>query len=147
MLDRHRLGDHPAHRRADQVCAVEAERAHQPDGVAGHVGQRVGRRGGIAAEDRAEIGRRRIGEVAREPDVPVVEADDVHAPPNQGVAEPIRPPEHLRGQAYQQQHGWQLGVPEPLVRDVQTTRPHPAGDLDGQRRLPITQNLSRFSNR
>ena len=44
MFDRGGLGDHPAHRRADEVRAVQPERVEQPDGVGGHVRQPVGRR-------------------------------------------------------------------------------------------------------
>ena len=40
-LDRHRLGDHPAHRGADHVGALDAEVVEQADGVGGHVGQQV----------------------------------------------------------------------------------------------------------
>ena len=42
--DRDFLGDHAAHRRADQMRRLDAERVHQPDRVLGHVAQLVGRR-------------------------------------------------------------------------------------------------------
>ena len=48
VLDRDGLGDHPAHRGADQMGASQVERVEQADGVAGHVGQRVGRRRRVA---------------------------------------------------------------------------------------------------
>jgi hypothetical protein len=37
------LRDHAPHRRADNVRAVDVERVHEPDGVAGHVGEAIGR--------------------------------------------------------------------------------------------------------
>ena len=40
MFDRQGLGDHPAHRGADDVGALDAEVVHQPDRVVGHVAQR-----------------------------------------------------------------------------------------------------------
>ena len=43
VLDGDRLGDHPAHRRADDVGGVDAEVVEQADGVVGHVGEQVGR--------------------------------------------------------------------------------------------------------
>ena len=141
VLDRHRLGDHPAHRRADQVRAVQPERVEQPDRVPGHVGQRVRRRGRVTAEDRSEIRRRSLGQVAREPDVAVVRSDDVHALPGERLAEAVGPAEHLRAQPHQQQHGWKVGLPEALVGDVQPCRTDAAGDLDAHQLLPRTQNL------
>ena len=66
VLDGHRLGDHPAHRRADDVGGVDAEVVEQPDGVGRHVAERVRRLGRTAARRAdASIGadrrRRRVG--------------------------------------------------------------------------------------
>ena len=41
--DRDRLGDHAAHRGADDVRLVDPEVVEQADAVAGHVGERVRR--------------------------------------------------------------------------------------------------------
>ncbi len=54
-LDRHGLGDHPAHRRADDVGPVDAEVVEQADGVVGHVRQRVGH---LGQRRRHDSGRR-----------------------------------------------------------------------------------------
>ena len=48
VLDGDGLGDHPAHRRADDVGRVDAERVEQADGVGGHVGEAVGDLDGLA---------------------------------------------------------------------------------------------------
>ena len=42
------LGDHPAHRRTDDVCAVDAEVVEQPFDVLGEIDQRVRHRAGPA---------------------------------------------------------------------------------------------------
>ena len=55
VLDGHRLGDHPAHRRPDDVGALDAEVVEQADGVGGHVGQRVGHRRAAARRRSAAV--------------------------------------------------------------------------------------------
>ena len=52
MLDGERLGDHPAHRGAGDVRALDPEVVEQPGRVVGHVGERVGG-GGLVAQQRA----------------------------------------------------------------------------------------------
>ena len=76
---RERLGDHPAHRDADEVRGPELERVDQAGGVVGHVVERV-LLGVEAAAHRAgpRSGGRSRG-VPRAADVAVVEADDVEA--------------------------------------------------------------------
>ena len=49
MADGERLGDHPAHRHADDVGPLDAEVVEQTGGVVGHVGELVGRLGEAAA--------------------------------------------------------------------------------------------------
>jgi hypothetical protein len=48
VFDRHRLGDHPAHRRANDVRATETEGNEQCSRDASHVRDRRGGRGDIA---------------------------------------------------------------------------------------------------
>ena len=115
MFDRRRLGDHPAHRRADQVSAVESEGVEQPDGVGGHVRQPVGRRRRVAEQRRAHIGHGRIRQVGRQADVAVVEADHVQATGRERGAEPVRPAEHLRAEAHH-------AAAPPATRDRRTAR-------------------------
>jgi hypothetical protein len=52
MVDRERLGDHPAHRHADHVGLLDVERVEQAGGVGGHVTDAVLGRDGPAAQHR-----------------------------------------------------------------------------------------------
>ena len=70
MLDGERLDDHPAHRHTHHVGPLDAVGVEDGDRVTRHVGQRV---------RRAVFADRRVGEVGRQPDITVVEADDVEA--------------------------------------------------------------------
>jgi len=55
VLDRHRLHDHPAHRRADNVRRIDAEMVQQADGISGHVGQPIRRVDGLTREPLGEL--------------------------------------------------------------------------------------------
>ena len=61
MIGGHQLGNHPAHRGADDVGAVDAERGQQRRRVGGHVGEVVGGRSdaalGIGRQHRAHVRR------------------------------------------------------------------------------------------
>ena len=48
MVDRDQLGDHAAHRGADDMGALDAERVHESDSVVGHVVQGVGNVGPVS---------------------------------------------------------------------------------------------------
>ena len=54
VLDGDGLGDHPAHRRADDVGGVDAERVEEADAVGGHVGQPVRHLDRLALRGRQE---------------------------------------------------------------------------------------------
>jgi hypothetical protein len=112
-----RLGDHPAHRRADDVCGLDAEAVEQPGGVVGHVLQTVGGRR-AAHEQLRERRRRRILEMRRAADVTVVEADDVEALADELGAEVLVPGDHLGTQAHDQQQGRVARVAEGLVAEA-----------------------------
>jgi len=119
VFDRHRLGDHPAHRRPDDVCLFDAEVIEEPDPVGSHVGKGVRHRHVRrvrqlqSAENGGQHGRqhgRQVGgltvEFARQPTVAVVEAD--HVPPALGdqPAETFVPCDHLcREPHHEQQSG------------------------------------------
>ena len=101
MLDRDRLGDHPAHRSADHVSGLQLERAHQPDRVLRHVAERVQHRldpPGYELADR----RRRAVHVRRPAAVAVVEAHHVKSPRGELLAELVGPPDHLRAEPHDQ---------------------------------------------
>ena len=70
MLDGHRLHDHPAHRQAHHVGAVDAHGVEHGDAVGRHVADEVG---------VARLAHRRTGERGGQAHVAVVEADDVQA--------------------------------------------------------------------
>jgi hypothetical protein len=125
VLQGHELGDHPAHRGADEVDAVQAEGVEQPHRVAGQVGECVGDTRGVAAQHRHDVGRAGVVEVRGEPDVAVVEADDVQPPLGQAAAEVVGPPDHLGGQAHDEQDRWIAGLAEGLVRDLDLADPGP----------------------
>ena len=82
VLDGDRLGDHPAHRGADDVGRVDAEVVEQAGGVVGHVAKRYGgwpKRGDERGSDQLAQRRRRRVDLGRQADVAVVEADHPEA--------------------------------------------------------------------
>ena len=66
-----------------------------------------------------DVGNAGVGEVGGQPDVAVVEADDVEAVVRELDAEPFVPAQHLGGQAHDEQEGRVRGVAEGLVGDHQ----------------------------
>ena len=73
------LGDHAAHRSADDVGAVDLEVVEQPDCVACHVLERVGGTTDAPGDELGSSRRRRADVVCRSPAVAVVEPDHVEA--------------------------------------------------------------------
>jgi hypothetical protein len=78
---RERLGDHAAHRGADDVRGVEVEPAQQARGVIRHVRQRVLAPGKPAHDELVEPWRRHRAHARRVAGVAVVEAHDVEPRP------------------------------------------------------------------
>ena len=97
VLDRHRLHDHPAHRRARRRGPGRCRGASsRPMRVVGHVGQRVRRRRlGSPASGRHDRGHEvelaDAVELRRQADVAVVVADDEEAAVDERLAEARRP--------------------------------------------------------
>ena len=95
VLDGDRLGDHPAHRRAEDVGPLDAEVVEQADGVGGHVRQRVRHGRQLAAAEAGRHHGHRIGllavEVRGQPDVAVVVADHVATPRREAPRRTRRP--------------------------------------------------------
>jgi hypothetical protein len=56
--------------------------------------------------------------VCGEPGVTIVEADDLQAAFDEGMAERVRPMNRLRGDPHDEQHERRIGTPEALVGDV-----------------------------
>ena len=123
MAGRQHLRDHAAHRRADDMGALDAEVVQQALHVVGHVDQRVGHLA-AAARHVAQHPRvdRAVGLLAvqlrRQAGVAVVEADDAVALFDQLRAEPVRPHRQLGADAHDQQHGRGVGVAEILVEQL-----------------------------
>jgi hypothetical protein len=111
------LRDHPAHRCAHDVRAVDVQRVEEPDGVVGHVVQRVGHVADPAGGQLERPGWRDGVEARRAPDVPVVEPDHEEAAVGQAGAELLVPGDHLRPQPHHEQDGLIGRVPEGLVAE------------------------------
>jgi hypothetical protein len=107
------------------VHGVQSQRVQQADGVVGQVGERVGDRGGVPAEHGEDVGGPGGVQVRGEPDVAVVEPDDEVAAGGEPGAEVVRPADHLRGEAHDQEHRRIAGVPEGLVGEVEVAHPGP----------------------
>ena len=118
MLDGHRLRNSASHGRADDVCLLEAEHVQQSHRVGSHIRQRVRHRRQVAGERRGQVRRRGIRQVCGEPGVTIVEADDLQAEIDEGMAKRIRPMNRLRGDPHDQQRERRIGIPEALVGDV-----------------------------
>ena len=103
VLDGDRLRDHPAHRRADDVGAVDAEVVEQAGRVGRHVGQDgTARRRSRRSSAFASSAAKSIGadvDLRRQADVAVVEADDVEAAVDERLAELGVPRDRLRAEA------------------------------------------------
>jgi hypothetical protein len=129
VVDRERLRDHAAHRRADDVRARDAEAVHQRDRVGCHVAQRVGRLDLAAGHRRHEHHRQVRHAVVPQPrglaDVAVVEAHDVEAARGEILAEGFIPQDHLRAETHDEHERRIALVPEGLVLELDSV----GGDL------------------
>ena len=139
MLDRHRLGDHPAHRRTDDVGGIDVESVEQADAVVAHVRQGVRHVGHRTAGQRRLQGAVPVGgdavELGRQPAVAIVEADDVATAGGEQLAELGVPARQLHDEAGDEQHGWIGGRSERLVLDLDEVR---ARRLHGGPRHPVS---------
>ena len=112
-----RLGDHPAHRDAGDMGALDAEMVEQADRVERHIGERVA--GADAAREQLPGRRRRQRVQVRRPArVAVVEADDAEAPIDQLPAEVLAPADHLHTQPHHEQQGRIAVAAEALVAEL-----------------------------
>ena len=106
VLDGQRLGDHAAHRQANDVGAGLAEMVQQRHRVGGHVAQGVGRRiAGEVVHRGHDVGnlRRRRRHPGGQPHVAVVHGDDPVARLREPIDQARRPVDDLARQAMQQQ--------------------------------------------
>jgi hypothetical protein len=126
MVSGDNLRDHPAHRRADDVGAVDVERIRQPDDIARHVGEAIGRphrhpqSGACHERGRGEPSDR--GHFRRQGGVAVVETNDTEASAHQPVAEFVGPCGELHAEAHDQHHRRAVARPDRLVFDLNGVR-------------------------
>ena len=118
MVDGHELGDHPAHRHADDVRGRQLEVVQQADRVLRHVVQRVCRALGAAPQQLPPRGDDRAAQVRGAPDVAIVEADDEEAARGELLAELLVPEQHLRRQAHDEQQRRGVRRAEGLVAEL-----------------------------
>ncbi len=108
MTGREHLRDHPAHRRADDVRAPDAQRIEDPGGVLRHVVQRV-RRVDRQAHQRAHhrdlrAVPARAARATGAAGIAVVEADDAQAVLDEALDELVGPRGGRHRKSHDQQH-------------------------------------------
>ncbi len=111
VLDRQHLCDHPAHRPARHVGALQAQRVEHPDHVVRHVRQPV-----TAVE---VLG---AAELLRQPDVAVVQPDEVEPGVGEERAELLVPADELPAEALDQHQRPAGRVSGRLVVDLDVRR-------------------------
>ena len=131
MIDRDKLRDETAHRRADDVRRRDVEGVEHARGVVRKVVERV-RRLRVASVRSGDVGRPRGLHPGREAGVAIVVADDVEAALHQLVDEALIPRGELGAEAHDQQQRLVLWVSVDLVLDLETVglqSCHPASIL------------------
>ena len=141
MVRGDRLGDHAAHRDADEVRVAVAEGVEQSDGVARHVAEVVLPRVTAAAQDRHRVRRGEVG-VRRAAHVAVVEADHPVSALGERCGEFRRPGVLLLTQAGDQHDRRIRGVAESVVAQLDA-----ATDVDDGLRSAVTPTPARRRRR
>ena len=126
------LGDHPAHRGADDVRRLDPEVVEEPGRVVGHVVERVGE-AVAGAEEHRQPPRRRRQQPAREPRVAVVEPDHPEPALGEQLAEPVVPGDQLHAEPHDQDQRLAVGIADLLVGDLDPVR----GRDPGARAHPV----------
>jgi hypothetical protein len=103
VLEGDRLGDHPAHRRADDVRLLDAEGVEHAHRVGRHVAERVARARRVAGEGGGEVGHGAVLDLRRQADVAVVVDDDVEAAVGEQLPEVGVPGDQLRAEPHDEQ--------------------------------------------
>ena len=117
VTDGHRLGDHPAHRDAGHVRALDAEVVEQAEAVARHVVQQVGR-ADPEASHRAHHVRHGCVDLRGEARVAVVEADHVEPALGEPLAELAIPVDELHPEPHHEQERGVGAVADRLVDEL-----------------------------
>jgi hypothetical protein len=133
IRQRHLLGDHAAHRGADQMRRGDAERVEQADHVVGHVAKLVGRADGNAEESQLQqFGRGQAGaaaELGGVADIAVVEPDHPETAGRELLAELVVPKDHLGVQSHDHQHWWGIVGAENLIAKLDAVAARHPGRL------------------
>ena len=111
------LGDHSAHRDADEVRVAVPERVQQTDGVAGHVAQVVLAFVAAAAQDR-QRSRPRKARMGGPADVAIVEPDCPVSALGEVGGDLVRPGVLLLSQPGDQHDRWRRLVTERVVAQL-----------------------------
>ena len=116
------LRDHAPHRGADDMRAIDVERAHEPDGVARHVGEAIARpyrqpQSG-PSQQRRRLERPDRRHFRRQAGVAIVKANDAEAPARQALAENVRPCGELHAEAHDEHHRLAVARPNRFIFDV-----------------------------
>src|SRR3981081_349439 len=114
MIDRYKLSDESAHRRAHDVRRTDAKSVEEPGGAPGHIVELVGRLG-VPAEGRGNVRVPGLVDQGRQAGVAIVEADDLETSPGQLLAERVLPGGHLRPKTSNEQQRWRCGITKSLV--------------------------------
>ncbi len=118
---------------ADQMDSLELEVVDQSKRVRGHVVERVD--GGTGQPDHPRRNVDAAPELGRQPDVTIVEADDVEAPLGEHPAELRVPGEHLHAEAHDEEDRLRLRIAEVVVAELDPVDPGELRallrDLDG----------------
>ena len=126
MVDRHQLGNHPAHRRADHMRAGDAQRLEQASAVIGHIPESIGHPCGKAdplAQDLPHQARCTLAlELVRQADIAVVVADDAVPLAHQRLDKLVRPQRHLGAEAHHQQDHFMFGIAIVFIEQLKAIR-------------------------
>ena len=101
---------------------ADAERVHKPDGIVGHVIERIGNvwpsSGHHLRKQRARVRSCFAGEMGRLANVAVIEPDDPKFLRRQSLAERVRPEDQLGAEAHDEQDQRVAVASEAFIFDV-----------------------------
>jgi hypothetical protein len=124
MIDRQQLGDHAAHRCADNMGGADTKCIEDARGVVGHVLEGIGCMQGDMQEVMHHVAQAPRGfctlDFRRQANIAIIEANDIVASLDERITEVRRPGNHLRAEAHDQQDRVAARVPERVVFDCQS---------------------------
>src|SRR4051794_29035611 len=124
-MDRHFLRDRRAHRRANDMSALYAERVQQTDHIGRHITQTVGRLDGLPRQcifQELRQRRRRPVDLRGFTDIAIVEANNEKAALCERGAESVIPEDHVRPEAHDQKERQRVEIAERVVAKLDPIR-------------------------